>query len=42
MITMECKKCKPTVIKAHMTALNLNNFKMIGAMGLKITVSRSA
>jgi hypothetical protein len=27
--------------KAHLTTLNLSNFKMIEAMGLKIIVSRS-
>jgi hypothetical protein len=27
--------------KAHLTALNLNNFKMMEAMGLKIIASRS-
>jgi hypothetical protein len=27
--------------KAHLTTINLNNFKMIEAMGLKINESRS-
>jgi hypothetical protein len=26
--------------KAHLTTFNINNFKMIEAMGLKITASR--
>jgi hypothetical protein len=32
---------KPLLSKAHLTTLNLNNFKIIEAMGLKIIVSRS-
>jgi hypothetical protein len=41
MVTMENKQSKPHFSKAHLTTLNLNNFKMIEVMGLKITVSRS-
>jgi hypothetical protein len=42
MVTMEQKQSKPTVNKAHLTNLNLSNFKMIEAMGLKIIASRSS
>jgi hypothetical protein len=35
MVTMEHKQFKPTV-KAHLTTLNLNNFKTIEAMGLHV------
>jgi len=31
----------PQFSKAHLTTLNLSNFKMIEAMGLKIIASRS-
>jgi hypothetical protein len=31
----------PQFSKAHLTILNLNNFKMIEVMGLKIIASRS-
>jgi hypothetical protein len=31
----------PKLSKAHLTTLNLNNFKMIEAIGLKIIASRS-
>jgi hypothetical protein len=41
MDTMEHKQTKPTVNKANLTSLNLNNIKMTEAMGLKIIVSRS-
>jgi hypothetical protein len=41
MVTMEHKQSKLKVSKAHLTILNLNNFKMIEAMGLKIIASRS-
>jgi hypothetical protein len=37
MVTMEHKKSKPTV---HLTHLNLNNFKLLEAMGLKNIGSR--
>jgi hypothetical protein len=37
MVTME----KPQFSKAHLTTLNLSNFKTIEAMRLKITASRS-
>jgi PIN domain nuclease of toxin-antitoxin system len=33
---LEHKQSKPTVTKAHVTTLNLNNFKIIEAMGLKL------
>jgi hypothetical protein len=39
-ITMEHNP-NPLLSKAHLTNLNLNNFKMIEAVGLKIIVSRS-
>jgi hypothetical protein len=32
MVTMKYKQSKPTVIKAHLTTFNLNNFKMMEAM----------
>jgi hypothetical protein len=35
MVTMEHKQFKPQFSKAHLTILNLNNFKMIEAIGLK-------
>jgi hypothetical protein len=38
MVTMEHNP-NPLLSKAHITTLNLNNFKMIEAMGLKITAS---
>jgi hypothetical protein len=41
MVTMEHKQSKPTVNRVHLTILNLNNFKTIEAMGLKIIASRS-
>jgi hypothetical protein len=31
----------PLLSKAHLTDMNINNFKMIEAMGLKIIASRS-
>jgi hypothetical protein len=31
----------PLLSKAHLTTLNINKFKMIEAMGLKIIASRS-
>jgi hypothetical protein len=40
MVTMEHNP-NPQFSKAHLTTLILNNFKMIEAMGLKITASRS-
>jgi hypothetical protein len=40
MVTMEYN-LNPQFSKARLTALNPNNFKMIEAMGLKITASRS-
>jgi hypothetical protein len=41
MVTMEHKQSKLTVVdsKAHRTNLNLNNFKTIEAMGLKVIES---
>jgi hypothetical protein len=39
MVTMEYNP-NPLPSKAHLTTLNLNNFKMIKAMGLKIIASR--
>jgi hypothetical protein len=41
MVTMEHKQSKPTVNRVHLTNLNLNNFKIIEAVGLKIIASRS-
>jgi hypothetical protein len=41
MVTMENKQSKPQFSKAHLTAMNLNDFKMIEAMGLTIIASRS-
>jgi hypothetical protein len=40
MVTMEHNP-NPQFSKAHLTNLNLNNLKMIEAMGLKIIASRS-
>jgi hypothetical protein len=40
-VTMEHKKSKPQLSKAHLTNLNFNNFKIIEATGLKIIASRS-
>jgi hypothetical protein len=40
MVTMEHNP-NPQFSKAHLTTLNLNNFKIIEAMGLKIIASRS-
>jgi hypothetical protein len=36
MFTME-HNLNPQFIKAHLTILNINNFKIIEAMGLKVT-----
>jgi hypothetical protein len=41
MVTMEYNR-NPQFSKAHLTTLNLNSFKMIEAMRLKITESRSS
>jgi hypothetical protein len=42
MVTMEqTNNPNPQFSKAHITTLNLDNFKMIEAMGLKITALRS-
>jgi hypothetical protein len=38
---MKHEEFNPIVGKAHLTTLNLNNFKMMEAMGLKIIASRS-
>jgi hypothetical protein len=38
MVTMEHNP-NPLLSKAHLTTLNLNNFKMIEAMGLEIIAS---
>jgi hypothetical protein len=40
MVTMEHEQYKPTVSKAHVEILNLNNFKVMEAMGIKIITSR--
>jgi hypothetical protein len=40
MVTME-NNPNSQFIKAHLTTLNLNNFKIIEAMGLKIIASWS-
>jgi hypothetical protein len=40
MVTIEHNP-KTLLSKAHLTNLNLNNFKMIEAIGLKIIASRS-
>jgi hypothetical protein len=40
MVTMEHKNTNPQFSKAHLT-VNLNNFKTIEAMGLKVIASRS-
>jgi hypothetical protein len=40
MVTMEYNP-NPQPSKAHLTILNLNNFKMIEAMGLKVIASTS-
>jgi hypothetical protein len=40
MVTMEHNP-KPKFSKAYLTALNLSNFKMIEAVGLKIIALRS-
>jgi hypothetical protein len=41
MVTMEHKHANTLLSKAHLTNLNLNNFKIIEAMGLKIIASMS-
>jgi hypothetical protein len=41
MVTVECKNPNPQFSKVYLTTLNLNNFKIIEAMGLKIIASRS-
>jgi hypothetical protein len=41
MITME-HNTNPQFSNAHLTTLNLNNFKVIEAMGLKIIASKSS
>jgi hypothetical protein len=41
MVTMEHKHANTPLSKSHLTNLNLNNFKIIEAMGLKIIVSMS-
>jgi hypothetical protein len=42
MVTMEHKKnANPQLSKAHLTTLNLSNFNMIEAMGIKIIATRS-
>jgi hypothetical protein len=38
---MEHKQSKPTAGKGHLTTSNPNNFKIIEAMGLKITALMS-
>jgi hypothetical protein len=40
-VTWNINNPNPQFSKAHLTISNLNNFKTIGAMGLKITASRS-
>jgi hypothetical protein len=40
MVTME-HNTNPKFSKAHLTILNINNFKMIEAMELEIIASRS-
>jgi hypothetical protein len=40
MVTMEYNP-NPQFSKAHLTNMNVHNFKMIEAMGLKTTASRS-
>jgi hypothetical protein len=42
MVTMEHKTINPNpqFSKAHLTTLNLNNFKMFEAMGLRIIAMR--
>jgi hypothetical protein len=40
-VTMEHKNPNPLLRKAHLTTLNINKFKVIEAMGLKIIASRS-
>jgi hypothetical protein len=41
MVTMEHKNPNPLPNKAHLIKLSINKFKMIEAMGLKITAPRS-
>jgi hypothetical protein len=38
-LTLDHKNTKAQFSKTHLTNLHLNNFKMIGAMVLKITAS---
>jgi hypothetical protein len=40
LVTMEHKQSKPLLSKAHQTKANINKFKMIEAMRLKIIASR--
>jgi hypothetical protein len=40
MVTMEHKNPNPLLSKAHLTTLNIDEFKLIEAMGLKI-IARS-
>jgi hypothetical protein len=41
MVTMEHEQSKPTADKAQLTKMNLNNFKVIAAVGLKLIASSS-
>jgi hypothetical protein len=41
MVTMEHNNPNPQFSKAHLTTINLNNFKKSEAIGLNFTVSRS-
>jgi hypothetical protein len=42
MVTTEHKQSKPIVLQGSPNTFNLNNFKMIQAMGLKNIASRSS
>jgi hypothetical protein len=41
MVTWNINNPNPQFVKAHLTNINLNNFKMIEAMGLKSIASSS-
>jgi hypothetical protein len=41
MVSMDINNPNPQFSKAHLTNLNLNNFKIIESMGLEIIASRS-
>jgi hypothetical protein len=41
LVTMKHKNPNPLLSKAHLRTLNLSNFKMIEAMGLKIIATSS-